>query len=41
MESTEAVVGRIERVNRELEVAMFCTGAQDLETLRRVELSVR
>ena len=41
MESTAAVVERVERVNRELEVAMFCTGSQNLAALRQVELSVR
>ena len=41
MESTAAVVERVNRVNRELEVAMFCTGSQNLAALRQVELSVR
>ena len=37
-ESATAVVEKIERVARELRIAMFCAGARDLEALRGVEL---
>ncbi len=38
MESADAVAARIERIVRELRVAMFCVGARDLEALRRTEI---
>ena len=40
-ESAEAVAERAARVVRELEIAMFCCGAGDLEALRRVPLRRR
>jgi isopentenyl-diphosphate delta-isomerase len=39
--SAEAVEAKIERIERELRIAMFCLGAHDLESLRRVPLSLR
>jgi isopentenyl-diphosphate delta-isomerase len=39
--STEAVVVRAARVVRELEIAMFCSGAGDLAALRRASLRRR
>jgi len=41
MESTAAVVARAQRTIRELEVAMFCTGARTIEALRGSELRSR
>ncbi len=38
MESAEAVEARIEQVARELRIAMFCAGAQNLEELSKVPL---
>ncbi|MEM1183164.1 MAG: type 2 isopentenyl-diphosphate Delta-isomerase [Acidobacteriota bacterium] len=38
MQSTEAVIEAIERTERELRIAMFCAGAQNLEALRDVLL---
>lgn len=36
--STEAVEAKIDQVERELRIAMFCVGARDLAALRRVPL---
>ncbi|MEM8933004.1 MAG: type 2 isopentenyl-diphosphate Delta-isomerase [Acidobacteriota bacterium] len=41
MESTEAVVARLDRLVRELKIAMFCTGAADLAALRHTPLIPR
>ena len=40
-ESAEAVVARAARVVRELEIAMFCVGAADLEALKRAPIRRR
>jgi len=40
-ESPEKVVAKIERVRRELEIAMFCVGARTIEELKQVKLSRR
>ena len=41
MESTEAVVKAIDRVDRELAIAMFCVGARGLQALRESPLEFR
>lgn len=41
MESTAAVVARAQRTIRELEVAMFCTGARTIEALQETQLRSR
>ena len=41
MESTAAVVARAQRTLRELEVAMFCTGARTIEALQGTHLHSR
>lgn len=41
MESTAAVVARAQRTIRELEVAMFCTGARSIEALQGTQLRSR
>lgn len=41
MASTAAVVARAQRTIRELEVAMFCTGARTIEALRETQLRSR
>ena len=40
-QSTEAVVEKIRRTKRELEISMFCAGARDLEALQQIELRHR
>jgi len=40
-DSTEAVVRKIRRTTRELEISMFCAGARNLEALQQVELRHR
>ena len=40
-ESAEAVAAKAARVRRELEIAMFCAGAADLEALRRAPIRRR
>lgn len=40
-ESAERVVQTIERIVRELRIAMFCTGSRDTEEMREVELLTR
>jgi isopentenyl diphosphate isomerase/L-lactate dehydrogenase-like FMN-dependent dehydrogenase len=39
--STEAVVEKVKRTRRELEISMFCVGAKDLAALQQVELRHR
>jgi len=41
MESTAAVVARAQRTIRELEVAMFCTGARTIKALQKTQLHTR
>jgi isopentenyl-diphosphate delta-isomerase len=40
-QSTEAVVGKVRRTTRELEISMFCAGARDLDALQQIELHHR
>jgi len=40
-QSTEAVVKKVQRTTRELEISMFCAGARNLEALRQTELRHR
>jgi len=41
MESTAAVIARAQRTIRELQVAMFCTGARTIEALQGTQLRTR
>lgn len=40
-QSTEAVVDKVRRTARELEISMFCAGAPNLEALQQIELRHR
>lgn len=40
-ESTEAVIGKIEKLKKELSITMFAAGAKDIDTLSKVKLSLK